>query len=95
MVLFVPETLNSYVVRDHTTDKFPEVVAVEFRGSLFDLESNVIVIATTFHVLICLRAKDMRKRIISRKRWLLPASYVLYVWLAIRSFYVATSTLTL
>ena len=41
VVLFVSETLNSYVVRDHTTDKFPEVVAVEFRGSLFDLESNV------------------------------------------------------
>ena len=31
---------------DHTTEAFPEVAAVEFLGSLFGLENNVIIIAT-------------------------------------------------
>ena len=37
---------DSYFVMDHTTEAFPEVAAVEFLGSLFGLENNVIIIAT-------------------------------------------------
>ena len=47
VVLFVAEDIaDSYFVMDHTTEAFPEVAAVEFLGSLFGLENNVIIIAT-------------------------------------------------
>ena len=47
VVFFVAEDIaDSYFVMDHTTEAFPEVAAVEFLGSLFGLENNVIIIAT-------------------------------------------------
>ena len=38
--------MDSYFVKDHTTEASPEVAAVEFLGSLFGVENNVIIIAT-------------------------------------------------
>ena len=47
VVLFVADKIKkSYFVKDHTTEAFPEVVAVEFLGSLFGVENNVIIVAT-------------------------------------------------
>ena len=46
VTLFVAESLSRYFVTDHSCKEFPEVVAVEFRGSLFGVESNVVIMAT-------------------------------------------------
>ena len=47
VVLFVADKIKkSYFVKDHTTEAFPEVAAVEFLGSLFGVENNVVIIAT-------------------------------------------------
>ena len=41
VVLFVADKIkDSYFVKDHTTEAFPEVVAVEFLGSFFSVEKN-------------------------------------------------------
>ena len=42
--LYVHDRAAAFVVRDHTTAHFPEVVAIEFEKAFFSTSSNVIVV---------------------------------------------------
>ena len=56
VVLFVAEDIaDSYFVKVHSTEVFPEVAAVEFLGSFFGLENNVIICDHNNHIYFMLK----------------------------------------
>ena len=44
VTLYAHRSVSDFFVRDHTSNAYPEVAAVEYKGELFNVSSNVVVV---------------------------------------------------
>ena len=44
VTLYAHSSIADFFVRDHTSEAYPEVAAVEYKGELFNVSSNVVVV---------------------------------------------------